>query len=107
MFVQHSELVVDGDRQDVATMPLSLGGLGLRDALRTSPPVFWPAGRIVLPWFGRGILMWLHCETTGPPTLMSVQAVAHQLIGVDGFEPPFKGSFGEGPTPSATRTRRI
>ena len=34
-------VVVDGDRQDVATMPLSLGSLGLRDGVRTSPPAFW------------------------------------------------------------------
>ena len=27
-------------------------------------------------------------DPTGPPTLVSVQAVAHQLVGVEGFDPP-------------------
>ena len=54
-------VVVDGDRQDVTTMLLSLGGLGLRDAVLTSPPAFW-----ALPWFGQGILMWLHSSFETP-----------------------------------------
>ena len=27
-------------------------------------------------------------DPTGPPTLVSVQAVTHQLVGVERFEPP-------------------
>ena len=39
-----------------------------------------------LPWFGQGTLMWLHTPyTKSSPTLVSAQAVAHQLVGVGKF----------------------
>ena len=87
-------VVVDADRQEVATMPLCLGGLGLRDAVRTSFPAFWASWadcigmvRARHPDVAALILRALE-DPTGPPTLASVQAVAHQLVGVEGFEPP-------------------
>ena len=87
-------VVVDGDRQDVATMLLSLGGLGLRDAVRTSPPAFWASwadciamARARHPEVAALIFRAMR-DPTGPATLVSVQAVAHQLVGVEGFEPP-------------------
>ena len=86
-------VVVDEDRQDVATMPLSLGGLGLRDAVRTSPPAFWASRanciamvRARHPDVAALILRAMR-DPAGPPTLVSVQAVAHQLVCVEGFEP--------------------
>ena len=72
-------VVVDGDRQDVATMPLSLGGLGLRDAVRTSPPAFWASWadciamvRARHPDVAALILRAMR-DSTCPPTLVSVQ----------------------------------
>ena len=88
-------VVVDGDRQDVATMPLSLGRLGLRDAVRTSHPAFWTslADCIAMARARHldvaALVLRAMRGPTVPPTLVSVQAVAHQLVGVEGF-----GHFG-------------
>ena len=98
-------VVVDGDRQHVATMPLSPGGLGLRDAVRTSCPAFW-AGRTALPRFGQGILMWLHSSCVArphSPTHSGVSTGSGTSVGRCGrVRAPFMGRFGEWPTPSAT-----
>ena len=38
-----------GETRDIATLPMSLGGLGVRSALRTSKAAHWPAGLILCP----------------------------------------------------------
>ena len=87
-------VVVDGDRQDVAT-PLFLGGLRLRDAVRTSPSSFLGqlgGDCIAMVWARHpdvaALILHAMRDPTDPPTLVLVQAVAHQLVVVEGFEPP-------------------
>ena len=83
--------------KDSSSLPLSMGGLGLRNAVRTSVPAFWAswadslqmvherhpvvAERIVEVLEGRG----------NTPTLRAVVETAWSLDGVEGFEPPVGG----------------
>ena len=98
-------VVVDGDRQDVAPMPLSLGGLGLRDAVRTSPPAFWASWSDCIAMVRArhpdvvALIIRAMRHLTGPPTLVSAQTVAHQLVGVEGFEPPSWDALANGQRP--------
>ena len=62
--------------QDVATMPLSLGGLGLRDAVRTSPPAFWCRADCIAMVRARhpdvaALIIRSMRDPTGPPILVS------------------------------------
>ena len=93
--------------KDIITMPLSIGGMGLRSAHRTSPPAYWASWADSLPMIrerhpevARTII-----DRAGrpnpPPSLESAVRVARDLEGVDGFEVPSWEalSLGERPAP--------
>ena len=80
--------------RDIATMPLSLGGMGLRNAVRTSPAAFWASWADCLsmvrerhPEIATMILRRMG-HPVAPPTLVAAQTVADQLVGAAGFDPP-------------------
>ena len=73
--------------RDIATMPLSLGGMGLRNAVRTSPAAFWASWADCLsmvrerhPEIATTILRRMG-DPIAPPTLVAAQTVADQLVG--------------------------
>ena len=73
--------------RDAATLPLTLGGLGLRKATRVSGPAHWASWQIAWRWSMHAMLLVHHLEggaTT--PCLREVRQVAHDLFEV-GFEP--------------------
>ena len=80
--------------RDTATLPLSLGGLGLRSAVRTSPSAFWTSWADCLPMIIR--------ELDGHPVtpcLSAASRIARDLVGVGGFEPPSWISLATGARP--------
>ena len=98
-------LDTDPTVQDNATMPLSQGGMGLRNAVRTSPAAFWASWADCLamvrarhPELATTILHRMG-DPMGPPTLVSAQTVADQLVGVAGFDPPSWEAFANGQRP--------
>ena len=80
--------------RQLATLPLSLGGLGLRSAIRTKQSAYWASWADSL-----GMLhnrhsnvadAFLECLTVGagPPSLVAAHSAREELSGVMGFEPP-------------------
>ena len=80
--------------RDVGTLPLSLGGMGLRNAERTSPPAYWASWADCL-----SMLRARHPDVAalcvdqmqnprGPPSLEAAQTAAGHLSGVEGFQVP-------------------
>ena len=90
--------------QEVASLPLSLGGLGLRNAVRTSPSAHWASWSDSLPMIkarhpevADSILHLMHQD--GPPSLMAASRVAVELRGVSGFDPPSWHNLANGARP--------
>ena len=88
-----------------ATLALSLGGLGLRSAVRTRVPAFWAswADRLPLilerhPAVAAQLINQLegHAVT---PILRAASDSAHQLTGVRGFVPPSWRALAHGARP--------
>ena len=80
--------------KDVATLPLSMGGLGLRNSGRMRVPAFWATWADCLPmmhkWHPQIAVECLR-ELGGmsdSPTLAEASMAARDLDGVMGFEPP-------------------
>ena len=78
--------------RDVGTLPLSLGGMGLRNTERTSPPAYWASWADCL-----SMLRARHPDVAalcvdqmqnprGPPSLEGAQTAAGHLSGVEGFQ---------------------
>ena len=83
----------DTETQDTATLPMSLGGLGLRSALRTSRSADWASWADCLPMIHErhpavAAALVEHLENPGTPCLQAVASAARDLTGVGGFEPP-------------------
>ena len=57
-----------GETRDIATLPMSLGGLGVRSALRTSKAVRWASWADCLP-----MISFTRCRTEQPTTLFAVR----------------------------------
>ena len=80
--------------RQVATHPLSLGGLGLRSANRTRQSAYWASWADSLAMIYRrhhGVATgFLECLThgAGPPSLVAAHTAREELSGVLGFEPP-------------------
>ena len=98
---------IDEVVKDNISMPLSIGGMGLRSAHRTSPLAYWASWADSLPMIrerhpevARTII-----DRAGrpnpPPSLESAVRVARDLEGVHGFEVPSWEalSLGERPAP--------
>ena len=71
------------------------GGIGLRNAERTSPPAYWASWADCLAMFRRArhpdvaaLCVRQMQNPRGPPSLVSVQMAAGQLFGVEGFQVP-------------------
>ena len=82
-----------GETRDIATLPMFLGGLGVRSALRTSKAAHWASWADCLPMIlerhpdvARLLVGQLEEPTT--PCFQAVAIVARDLTGVCGFEPP-------------------
>ena len=80
--------------RDVATLPLSMGGLGLRSAVRVRSPACWASWADCLPMMQARhprvvaeILAELG-DRSASPCLEEVRRAAWDLFGVMGFEPP-------------------
>ena len=80
--------------RETATVPLSLGGLGLRSASRTRTPAFWASWADCL-----GMIRQRHPDVAAQlvrqleghphtPSLEAAASAARSLRGVQGFEPP-------------------
>ena len=80
--------------KDSSTLPLSLGGLGLRSAVRTSTPSYWASWADCLPMIQQrhpevvaDMVQWLHRQVD-IPCLRGAALAAERLTGVGGFTPP-------------------
>ena len=98
---------VDETVQDLGSLPLSMGGLGLRSATRTSQPAFWASWADCLamirarhPDVAALILLRMQGPDT-PPTLAAAAPAARCLClsGVEGFEPPSWETIANGERP--------
>ena len=78
----------------VASMPLAMGGLGFRDGVRISPTAFWASWADSLGMIKARHLQVADTITQGlngeaaAPTSRAAASARHNLIGVQGFEPP-------------------
>ena len=91
--------------REAATLPLSLGGLGLRSAMRMSEPAYWASWADCLPMFrarhpeiADEFLHELEGGTEAPCLAEAAQA-ARNLVGVMGFEPPTWHALARGARP--------
>ena len=80
--------------RDMATLPLALGGLGLRSALRSRQSAYWaswadtlPMVRAKHPTTAASFVEFL-AAGVGPVSLMSAEVARRDLFGVMGFAPP-------------------
>ena len=84
----------DALSKDAATLPLSMGGVGLRSAVRTSVPASWASWADSISMIRERhpsvANMIIEALESGPhtPTLAAVAESAHGVFGVQGFEPP-------------------
>ena len=93
--ILHMDLnLCEAGMKSSATLPLSLGGLGLRSAMRTRVPAHWSSWTDCLPMVHSchpDIATRLVVQLEGHPTTPCLAAAvdtARQLVGVRGFEPP-------------------
>ena len=91
--------------QEVASVPLSMGGLGFPSATRTRQAACWAswAGSLSMikqrhPTVAERILVALH-NVEGPESTRSAAIVAHQSAGVEGFEVPSWEALSDGLRP--------
>ena len=83
----------NGAVQDAATLPFTLGGLGLRKATRVSGPAHWASRADCLPMIHArhplvATVLLHHLEGAAvTPCLSEARQIAHELVRV-GFEPP-------------------
>ena len=96
---------VDETVRDIGSLPLFMGGLGLRSATRTSQPAFWASWADCLTMIGTRhpdvaalILLRMQGPDT-PPTLAAAASAAMCLSGVEGFEPPSWEALANGERP--------
>ena len=92
--LQISTDLCDDNARATASLPLSLGGLGLRSAVRTSHPASWASWADCLPMINKRhpevaaqIMQSLEDGPTSP-TLRSLSEVARHLEGLQGFTVP-------------------
>ena len=91
--------------RNAATMPLVLGGIGLRSAMRTRKPAFWASWADSLPMIharhrevASQFVVALE-QGAGGPCLMAAAEARRTLTGVRGFEPPSWQAVAEGARP--------
>ena len=95
----------DQSTRDTATLPLSLGGLGLRSAVRTSPSAFWASWAdclLIISARHPAVADMIIRELVGHPVtpcLSAASRIARDLVGDGGFEPPSWISLANGARP--------
>ena len=97
--------VCDALTKETATLPLSMGGVGLRSAVRTSVPAFWASWADSISMIQErhpavaGMI--IEALELGPqtPTLAAVAESAAEVAGVQGFEPPSWRELAHGARP--------
>ena len=88
-----------------SSMPLLLGGIGLRSAVRTSLPAYWASWGDCLHMVHQrhpdiAEVLVNHLEAGGDtPYLSAAVAAARELMGVEGFEPPSWSALALGARP--------
>ena len=105
--ILHTNFVDWSDEaRDIATLPMSLGGLGVRSAVRTSRPAHWASWADCLamvqerhPDVASLLVSQLAHPTT--PCLQAVARVARDLTEVGGFAPPSWRELATGARPEA------
>ena len=91
--------------RDADCMPLSLGGVGSRSALRTRAPAFWASWSDCLPMIqarNPDVAAALVNELEGfplTPVLGEAASIARELVGIQGFEPPSWRALAAGERP--------
>ena len=91
--------------RDAVGMPLSLGGLGLRCAMRLRIPAFWASWSDCLPMIqarNPDVAAALVTELEGfprTPILGEAASTARELVGARGFEPPSWRALAAGERP--------
>ena len=91
--------------RDSSSLPLSMGGLGLRSAVRTSVPAFWASWADSLQMVHEKhpvVAEWIVEALEGggnTPTQRAVVGKAWSLDGVEGFEPPSWRALSRGARP--------
>ena len=92
----------DQETQDSVTLPLSLGGLGLRSALRTSKAAYWASWADCLAMISERhpeVAQLMVDELEGVPRTSCLEAAAsaaRELTGVCDFEPPTWHALAQG-----------
>ena len=84
---------IDVETRDSATLPMSLGGLGIRSAVRTCKAAHWASWADCLPMIlerhpGVANIMVEQLEHPRSPCFVAVGSVVRDLTGVGGFVPP-------------------
>ena len=91
--------------RDTVTLPLGLGGLGLRSAHRTRQAAYWASLADTLPMVrGRhravaDTMVTSLMDGVGPPSLMSAETARRDLSGVMEFAPPTWSELAHGARP--------
>ena len=87
---------VDQATQDTVTVPLSLGGLGVRSAVRTSKAAYWAS------WADSLAMINERHPQVVPQTscLAAAASAARELTGVRDFDPPFWHALAQGVRPA-------
>ena len=100
-----SEVDCEGTAREAASLPLALGGLGLRSASRTHPSAYWASWADSLHMVQKrhpGVAGHLLTHLEGVPmgqSLTSATTAARSLDGVHGFEVPSWRSLAAGARP--------
>ena len=82
--ILQNPLTQAGETKNYGSLPIVLGGIGLRSATRTSAPAYWAS------W----------SEGTSRDAVLEAAAEARrELVGVMGFEPPFWQAMSDGARP--------
>ena len=93
---------VDGaESKEFAGIPLSLGGLGLRCAMRTRPQPVGPVDSLSMikerhPTMAARTVGFLNNVGEAGPSTRSAALAAHQLRGVEGFDMPSWKALADG-----------
>ena len=94
-----------GETKNFGSLPIVLGGIGLRSAARTSMPAYWASWSNILAMIRRrhpsvaGQLVNQLQGNPEAPFLRAEEKASNELMGVMGFEPPSWQDMSEGARP--------
>ena len=110
--ILHVDPDSSAELRETASMPLCLGGMGLRDACRVATSAYWASWADSMPMiFQRhpDVATAFVQELEGAPegALGALARATTSLTGVCGFEPPTWQALIEGPRPSPTEPEAL